>query len=160
MKHITKESGMILVAALIIMLLVSILAISVGKFTVRGQQQSSANYDKLKSYAAADAALSFAENFTATKTHPLALVNFVDTGLANNWWSSSSNWQMSQSNKIRQLAGYADGSAYYRLENKGFQGENLEAATKKGRYIYSVTSRGVSPGESVPTMQSLYALPN
>lgn len=158
MNSVAKERGMILVAALIIMLLVSILAISVGKFTVRGQQQASANYDKLKSYAAADAGLGYAENIISTRSSSDQLTNMVVSSLSENWWSDPANWQVSAPNKIYQLDNYGDGVVLYRMEDKGFQGENLEAAVKKGRHIYSVTSRGVSSAASATTMQSLYAL--
>lgn len=156
-----KAQGMILVASLIIMLLVSVLAIAVGKYTLGGQQQVAANYDKLKSYAASDAALSYAEKILASKT-PAQLISRSDNSLPSQWWQIEANWAIAANNHITAVTEYpaAEGTAKYRIERYALQGQNLEAGVKKGRVIYRVTSLGKSVGESLTTMQSLYAVPN
>lgn len=156
-----KAQGMILIASLIIMLLVSVLAIAVGKYTLGGQQQVAANYDKLKSYAAADAALSYAEIFIANRS-TWQLLRWSDSAVTSQWWQTEANWTSAVGNHITAFTQYpaTEGTAKYRIERYGLAPKDLEAGATKGKVIYRVTSLGKSVGESMTTMQSLYAVPN
>ena len=160
------QQGIVLVASLIILLIISILALSLGSSSIDTLRQANSHYTKVLSYNTAESALGAGEsslwnnrkdaNWLSSANHVVTL----DTSLGGNWWRGS--W--STLNSVQTLSDYAHGKGMYRIEKRQFIPINAQAGQTQGVTLFRVTSRGEGPdydaneGGGMTLIQSHYAL--
>jgi len=160
------QQGIVLVASLIILLIVSILALTLGTNSIDTLRQANSHYTKVLSYNTAESALGAAESALwnhkndATWLSSASNVITLDTSLNGYWWRS--NW--SSLSSVQTLTDYTHGRGLYRIEKRQFIPINAKAGQTQGVTLFRITSRGEGPdydqsaGGGMTLLQSHYAL--
>lgn len=159
-----KQTGIVLVASLIILIICSFIAVGIARFMIGNQQDASGQYEQLQSYADATAVMyqakyqfgnALADSTLRKKLTPGAngaiVTSFDNTPY---WWRDASIWA-SQSTEFTDYTGNSSEKPRYRIEQREFVPEGLLASEKTGTYTYRVICKGGSSA-SVSTIIESY----
>jgi len=158
-----QQQGMVLIGALVVLLIISMMAVGLGLFTVASQQQATANTDALHSYTAADEAMRYAEYQMNNNTDKLtvgASAAIVTAQLSDNWWFSDENWNVPEgctSCAVKTLPS-GDNLSKYRIEWIKKKKFNMKATEQLGFYYLRTVTKGHGDGTAETMMMSYYGL--
>ena len=158
-----QERGIALVSALIILIVISIIALTVGQSSIRNLQLGSARADQQKGQAIATSAMNKADSdfrnaivyapAKLTAGNPDAIVVSMDS---SGWWLSDSNWSRTGVQSFSTLDSSAGGEPRYRMEYREKVTLNSNLEEKLSRALYRTTARGNGPGSSRTIMQAYF----
>lgn len=162
-----KQQGIVLIAALIILIICSFIAVGVGRFAISSKQDASGQFSQLRGYVDATAALSRANDLLyymvindPEKLDP-ATSNAITTELDTTayWWRDNAIWQR----KGTEFTEYTSNTGIkprFRIEQREFIGRNLLANESRGSNIYRVITRGVGEGgQATNVIESYFTVP-
>ena len=161
-----SQTGLVLIASLLMLLIISLLALGIGGSALEGQRQANRHFTKVLAYNTADSALAAAEadlwNHRKESSWLMASTNItaLDSSHSGSWWLST--W--SGLSAVHTLTGYTHGKGMYRIERRQFIPINASAGQNQGVTLFRITSRGEGPdydstlGGGLSFIQSHFAL--
>lgn len=160
-----KQNGIVLIAALIILIICSFIAVGVGQLTIRSKQDTTSQFIQLRSYIDAVAALNKASQlFTNALTNDTskltpeasgAIVTTFDT--TNGWWRNSSKWQYNTI-EFTDYSGNSSTKPRFRIEKREFVPNSLSATETYGVITYRVIARG-GDSDNIDMIESYFTAP-
>lgn len=162
-----SQRGLVLIAALLMLLVISLLGLGMGGSALEGQRQANRHLTQVLAYNTADSALAAAEaELLSHSTDPNWLsasssVTTLDDSHNGSWWQNSSWDNLSA---IHTIPDYPNGSGMYRIESREFIPINAATRQDQGVTLYRITSRGEGPdydsalGGGLSVIQSHFAL--
>lgn len=163
-----KQRGIVLIAALIILIICSFIAVGIGHFAISSKQDTSAQFTQLQGYVDASSALSRADFLfknamssapdTLIAGNPNSIVTTFDS--TPYWWQKDNIWQ-SKGTTFTNYTSNTGVTPRFRMEFREFVagGGSLLATEKRGRNIYRVIARGGDADTSTSIIESYFTTP-
>jgi Tfp pilus assembly protein PilX len=146
-----QQKGFALVGVLIVLIIMSVMAISLGKFSVGFKQGASANTSGLYSNATADNGVRYAQYLIYNDP---AKLNIGASGAiatvkqTDNWWLTAANWSCASCATKSETLTVDSRSANYHIEKLDKSYLNMEADEDHGIVYYRVLSKATGVGSA------------
>lgn len=149
-----QHEGFALVGALIILIIMSVMAVSLGKFSIGFQQNVSANTSSLYSNSVADNGMRYAQYIIynePTKLNIGASGAIATNKQTDNWWLTPANWNCASCATRSETLTVDGRNANYHIEKLDKSYINMEADEEHGIVYYRVLSKasGVGSAETI-----------
>lgn len=149
-----QQKGIVLVGVLIFLIIMSVMAVSLGKFSVGFQQGTSANISGLYSNMTADNGVRYAQYIIYNDPAKLkigASGAIATAKQTDDWWLTSSNWSCASCATKSETLTVNSRSANYHIEKMDKTYINMEADEEHGIVYYRVLSKasGVGSAETI-----------
>ena len=165
-----KQNGTVIVVGLIMMLVMTLIAISSMNHAAITEKMAHNNRDLLVSFQAAESALKNGENWLQNQLAPPTENTTCTSPPCDVWaadilttiWNQSASWWSAQSTTISTSMSGVNSQPSYIIEASGFVPYELspDARSKgQGYYFYRVTAKGTGGTDNAQSLvESIYAV--
>nr|WP_321240777.1 hypothetical protein [uncultured Tolumonas sp.] len=146
-----QQKGFALIGVLVFLIIMSIMAVSLGKFSIGFQQGASSNSSSLYSNASADNAVRYAQYVIYNQPDKLKVgaSSAIATNVqADNWWLTSTNWNCASCATKSEVLTVDSRAANYHIEKLDKSYLNMEADDEHGIVYYRVLSKAAGVGSA------------
>lgn len=149
-----RQNGVVLVGVLIFLIILSVMTVSLGKFSVLFKQDISANTSGLYSNMTADNGVRYAQYIIYNEPDKLkigASGAIATAKQADDWWLTSTNWSCASCATKSEILTVDSRAANYHIEKLDKSYLNMEADEEHGIVYYRVLSKasGVGSAETI-----------
>jgi Tfp pilus assembly protein PilX len=156
------QRGMVLVGVLIVLIILSVMAVSLGKFSIGTQQIASSNTSHLYSASVAENGVRYAEYIIFNQPN-LLIVGASGAKATNqladdNWWATDSNWTCASCAAKTESETIGGGNVNYHIEKMTKVYINMEADQEHGIVYYRVLSKASNAGATASMLMAYSGL--
>jgi type IV pilus assembly protein PilX len=157
-----RQSGAVLVLAMVMLVIITILAISMGGQEVQLRKDVTSQRDYQEAFLNANSAMSEAEAVIVENAYDddsVVLESLVVGEFdESNWWADDDNWD-TYGTLVPADDSSEIGSAKYIIEDMGTEGGLMMGVSTAYRQFYRVTAAAEGPsGEAKAYVQTYYAI--
>ena len=146
-----QQKGFALVGVLFFLVIMSIMAVSLGKFSIGFQQGASSNSSSLYSNTSADNGVRYAQYIIYNQPDKLKVgaSGAIATNVqADDWWLTSTNWNCASCATKSEVLTVDNRSTNYHIEKLDKSYLNMEADEEHGIVYYRVLSKATGVGSA------------